>query len=43
MDLNDVIEALKVITFVATSPKSEITMSLLHLIKVQINDVTLGE
>lgn len=43
MELNDVIEALKILSFVGTSANSEITMSLLHLIKYQINDVTLGK
>lgn len=43
LELNDVIEALKIISYVGTSASSEITMSLLNLIKYQINDVTLGK
>lgn len=43
LELNDAIEALKIISFVGTSSSSEITMSLLHLIKYQINDVDLGK
>lgn len=42
MELNDVIEALKIVSFVGTRANSEITMTLLNLIKHQINDVTLG-
>lgn len=43
MELNDVIEALKIVSFVGVDASSEITMSLLNLIKFQINDVSLGE
>lgn len=43
MELNDVIDALKVISFFDINPESEITMSLLHLIKEQINEATLGK
>ncbi|XP_037034087.1 uncharacterized protein LOC119072878 [Bradysia coprophila] len=42
MELNDVIEALKIVSFVGVKGNSEITMSLLNLIKHQINEATLG-
>lgn len=43
MELNDVIDALKIVSFVGVKSNSEIVMSLLHLIKYQINDVSLGK
>lgn len=43
MELNDLIDALKIVTFVGVKQNSEITMSLLNLIKYQINDASLGE
>ncbi|KAJ6625240.1 hypothetical protein Bhyg_16521, partial [Pseudolycoriella hygida] len=42
MELNDVINALKILSYIGTGSKSEIMLSLLHLIKNQINDVSLA-
>lgn len=43
MELNDVIEALKIISFVGVRSNSLISMWLLHLIKEQVNDLTLSK
>lgn len=43
MELNDVIDALKIISFVGTSPNSKVRMSLLNLVNAQLDDLTLSK
>lgn len=42
LDLNECIEALKILTYIGVPVNSEIAMTLLHMIRNQINDISLG-
>lgn len=41
--LNDIVEALKILLYFGISPNSTICLTLLHLIRHQINDISLGQ
>lgn len=43
LDVNDVIEAVKILNFVGVPPNSEICMTMLHLVRTQINDINLSQ
>lgn len=43
LDVNDLIEAMKILNYVGVPPNSNISMTLLHLVRHQINDISLGQ
>lgn len=43
LDVNDTIEAMKILNYVGVPPNSDISMTLLHLVRHQINDISLGQ
>lgn len=43
LNVNDIIESMKILNYVGVPPNSEISMTLLHLVRHQINDISLGQ
>lgn len=43
LPLNDVVDALKILLYLGISPNSTICLTFLHLIRHQINDISLGQ
>lgn len=43
LDINEIIEAIKILNFVGVPTNSDICMTLLHLVRNQINDISLGQ
>lgn len=43
LDVNELIDAMKILNYVGVPPNSDISMTLLHLVRHQINDISLGQ
>lgn len=43
LDVNEIIEAIKILNFVGVPTNSEICMTLLHLVRNQINDISISQ